>query len=170
MTEPDFWKKFLIWRYSWKHLQSSPKSDTLIFGWLVGWLVGNAVFLEMTLRIFMIFCIKLGNYKGRKVAEPDIWKKFLIWRYSWKGLQISPKSDTLIFGWLVGNVVFNSPVRSMYSCCYRHWTRHCYRQWYRHWTLTFYTNKLFILCFIFSLVWKICSLVPTFLFLMSAAA
>ena len=34
------------------------------------WLVGNAVFLEMALRIFLIFCIKLGDYKGRKVAEP----------------------------------------------------------------------------------------------------
>ena len=34
------------------------------------WLVGNAVFLEMALRIFLIFCIKLGDYKGRKVTEP----------------------------------------------------------------------------------------------------
>ena len=66
-------------------------------GWLVGWLVGNAVFSETTLRIFLIFCMKLGNYKGRKATEPDFWKKSLIWRYSQKGLQISPKSDTLIF-------------------------------------------------------------------------
>ena len=35
--------------------------------WLVGYLVGNAVFLETTL----IFCMKLGDYKGRKVAAPD---------------------------------------------------------------------------------------------------
>ena len=41
--------------------------------------------------------MKLGDYKGRKVTEPDFWKKFLIWRYSQKGLQISPKSHTLIF-------------------------------------------------------------------------
>ena len=61
------------------------------------WLVGNAVFSETALRIFLIFCMKLGDYKGRKVTEPDFWKKFLIWRYSRKGLQISPKSDTLIF-------------------------------------------------------------------------
>ena len=40
-------------------------------GWLVGWLVGNAVFSETTLRIFPIFCMKLGDYKGRKVTEPD---------------------------------------------------------------------------------------------------
>ena len=61
------------------------------------WLVGNAVFSETALRIFLIFCMKLGDYKGRKVTEPDFWKKFLIWRYSRKGLQISPKPDTLIF-------------------------------------------------------------------------
>ena len=39
--------------------------------WLVGWLVGNAVFSETALRIFLIFCMKLGDYKGRKVTEPD---------------------------------------------------------------------------------------------------
>ena len=31
------------------------------------WLVGNAVFSETALRIFLIFCMKLGDYKGRKV-------------------------------------------------------------------------------------------------------
>ena len=61
------------------------------------WLVGNAVSSETVLRIFLIFCMKLEDYKGRKVTEPDFWKKILIWRYSRKGLQISPKSDTLIF-------------------------------------------------------------------------
>ena len=35
------------------------------------WLVGKAVFSEMAPRIFLIFCIKLGDYKGRKVTEPD---------------------------------------------------------------------------------------------------
>ena len=39
--------------------------------WLVGWLVGNTVFSEKALRIFLIFCMKLGDYKGRKVTEPD---------------------------------------------------------------------------------------------------
>ena len=38
-----------------------------------------------------------GDYKGRKVTETDFWKKFLIWRYSQKGVHVSPKSDTLIF-------------------------------------------------------------------------
>ena len=60
-------------------------------------MVGNAVFSKTALRVFLIFCMKLGDYKGRKVTEPDFSKKFLIWRYSRKGLQITPKSDTLIF-------------------------------------------------------------------------
>ena len=58
---------------------------------------GNAVFSETARRIFLIFCMKLGDYVGRKVIEPNFWEQFLIWRYSWKGLQISPKLDTLIF-------------------------------------------------------------------------
>ena len=32
------------------------------------WLVGNAVFSETAVRIFLIFYMKLGNYKGRKVT------------------------------------------------------------------------------------------------------
>ena len=43
----------------------------VIIGGLVGWLAGNAVFLEKSLRIFLIFCMKLGDYKGIKVTEPD---------------------------------------------------------------------------------------------------
>ena len=35
------------------------------------WLVGNTVFSETAVRIFLIFCLKLGDYKGRKVTEPD---------------------------------------------------------------------------------------------------
>ena len=74
---------------------------------MVGWLVGNIVFSEMALKIFLIFCMKLGNYKGRKFTELDFWKKFLIWRYSQKGLQVlqvlpkvsprPPQNQTLIF-------------------------------------------------------------------------
>ena len=91
ITDPDFWKKLLIWRYSWKGLQIS-------VGCLVGRLVGNAVFSETALRIFLIFCMKLGGYKFRKVTEQDFWKKFLIWRYLRKGLQIS-------IDWLVEGLV-----------------------------------------------------------------
>ena len=43
----------------------------VIIGWLVGWLVGNTVFSEAALRTFLIFCMKLGDYEGRKVTEPD---------------------------------------------------------------------------------------------------
>ena len=76
----------------------SYKIGVLVNNWLVRWLVGNAVFSETALRIFLIFCMKLGDDKGRNVTEPDFWKKILIWRrYSQKSLQISPKSDTLIF-------------------------------------------------------------------------
>ena len=60
-------------------------------------MAGNADFSKTALRVFLIFCMKLGDYKGRKVSEPDFWKKFLIWRYSRKGIQITPKSETLIF-------------------------------------------------------------------------
>ena len=79
--------------------QGGPKRSVLlvIIGWLVGWLVGNTVFSETAFRIFLIFCMELGDYKRKKVTEPDFWKKFLIWRFSRKGLQISPKSDTFIF-------------------------------------------------------------------------
>ena len=34
------------------------------------WLVGNAIFSETAPRIFLIFCMKLVDYKGRKVTEP----------------------------------------------------------------------------------------------------
>ena len=43
----------------------------LVIGWLIGWLVGNRVFSKVAQRIFLIFCMKVGDYKGRKVTEPD---------------------------------------------------------------------------------------------------
>ena len=49
----------------------SARSYNQTLRYLVGWLVGNAVFSETALKIFLIFCIKLGDYNGRKVAEPD---------------------------------------------------------------------------------------------------
>ena len=58
-----------------RHQPGPIKSVLLVkIGWLVGWLVGNGVFSETALRIFLIFCLKLGDYKGRKVIEPDFWK------------------------------------------------------------------------------------------------
>ena len=45
---------------------ASARSYTIV---VVGnWLVGNS---ETALRIFLIFYMKLGDYKGRKVTEPD---------------------------------------------------------------------------------------------------
>ena len=68
------------------HHQSGPIKSALlvIIGWLVGWLVGDAVFSETALRIFLTFCMKLGDYKGRKVTQPDFLKKIL-------DLEIFPK-------------------------------------------------------------------------------
>ena len=66
----------------------------VIIGWLVGWLVTQ--FSQKRLYgFFFIFWMKLGDYEGRKVTERGFWEKFLIWRYSRKGLQISPQSDTI---------------------------------------------------------------------------
>ena len=75
--------------------QRGPLRSVLLV--IIEWLVGNAVFSERALKIVLIFCMKLTDYIGRNVTEPDFWKKFLIWRYLQKGLQISPKSDTFIF-------------------------------------------------------------------------
>ena len=35
------------------------------------WLVGNAVFSEAAVRTYLIFRMKVVNYKGGKVTEPD---------------------------------------------------------------------------------------------------
>ena len=54
------------------HQPGPIKSVLLVMiGWLVCWLVDNAVFSETALRIFLVFGMKLGDYIGRKVAEPD---------------------------------------------------------------------------------------------------
>ena len=75
------------------------------------WLVGNAIFSETAPRIFLIFCMKFGDYEGRKVTEPDFWKKILIWRCLRKGLQISV---VWLVGWLVGNTVFSETAIRMF--------------------------------------------------------
>ena len=41
-------------------------------------LVRNALFSELDLTIFLIFCMKLGEHKWKNVTEHDFWiKKFL---------------------------------------------------------------------------------------------
>ena len=37
----------------------------VIIGWLVGLLFGTVVFSETALKIFLIFCMKLGDYKEK---------------------------------------------------------------------------------------------------------
>ena len=49
----------------------SARSYKIGVGWLVGWLVTNTVFSESVLKDFSGFCLKLGDYKGRKVTELD---------------------------------------------------------------------------------------------------
>ena len=90
------WSFYLYFQYFvLDRRQAGPIKSVLLV--IIGWLVGSVVFSETAQRIFLIFFMKLGGYKGRKFTEPDFWKKTLIWRYSRKDLQISPKSDTLIF-------------------------------------------------------------------------
>ena len=76
----------------------SYKIGVVASNWLVVWLVGNVVFSGF----FWFFCMKLGTIKVEKWHSRIFKNKFLIWRFSRKGLQISPKLDTLKFGWLVG--------------------------------------------------------------------
>ena len=51
----------------------------VVNNWLIGWLVGNAVSPETAVRIFLIFCMKLGDYKGRKVTETALAIFLVFW-------------------------------------------------------------------------------------------
>ena len=42
---------------------------------IIGWLVGNAVFSETAWQIFLIFYMKLGDYKDRKILDLEIFAK-----------------------------------------------------------------------------------------------
>ena len=41
------------------------------------WLVDNAVFSETAPRIFLIFCITLGDYKGKESDRAEFLKKII---------------------------------------------------------------------------------------------
>ena len=69
VTEPDFWKKFLIWRYLRKRLQISPKSDILIF------------FSRTAATIFLVFGLKLVLNMIVNLNETYFPEKLAIWRY-----------------------------------------------------------------------------------------
>ena len=64
-----FEKKILIWRYSRKHLQISPKSETFIF------------FSKTALMIFLVFGLKLVLNMTFNVNESYFSGKFAIWIY-----------------------------------------------------------------------------------------
>ena len=91
------WSVFLLDRHQQGPIRLVLLVITGLAGWLVIWLFGWSIFSETCSKDFSDFWHKVKGYKGRKVTEPDFWKKFLIWRYWQKSLQISPKSDTLIF-------------------------------------------------------------------------
>ena len=62
-------KKILVWRYSRKGLQISPKSDTLIF------------FSKKALTIFLVFDLKLVLNMTFNLNENYFSEKIAIWRY-----------------------------------------------------------------------------------------
>ena len=65
----------------------------VIIGWLVCWLVGDEIFSETALRIFLIFCMKLGAIKVEKLPSKIFEKNS--WFYDI--CERSPKSDTSMF-------------------------------------------------------------------------
>ena len=86
----------LTWMFFWPVSARSYKiaivGKNWLVGWLVDWLVCNAVISETALRIFLISCMKLGDYKGRKVTAGFL-KKFLIWSYFCFWPEVSTKYD-----------------------------------------------------------------------------
>ena len=76
MTELDLWKKFLIWRYSRKGLQISPKSDTLIFfsktARKIFWVFGLKLVLNMTFNLREIYFSK--NLQFVDISPRNRWK------------------------------------------------------------------------------------------------
>ena len=83
-------------------------------------MVGNAVLSETALRVFLIFCMKLEDYKDRKVTEPnfeksswfgDIHKKVSKWAQNqtlWYFFSKTALTIYLVFGLkLVLKMAFN---------------------------------------------------------------
>ena len=54
-------------------------------------------FSETAQQIFLIFCMKLGDYKGRKVTEPNFWKKSSWFGDICKKISKLAQNQTLIF-------------------------------------------------------------------------
>ena len=47
-------------------VEAGPIESLRLVGWLVSWLVGYQFFSKTALRIFLIFCMKVPYYKGKK--------------------------------------------------------------------------------------------------------
>ena len=60
---------------------------------LVRPLVCHALFSELALRIYLIFCMKLGEHKWKKVTEPDFLGKLPFCPFGGKSAQNRPKMD-----------------------------------------------------------------------------
>ena len=71
-------RKNLILTFLDRRQRGRIRSMLLVIDWLVRWLVGNAVYSEKAVRIFLNFSMKVGNYKGRKSQNLIFEKKFLI--------------------------------------------------------------------------------------------
>ena len=69
----------------------------MLVGWLVGWLVGNAIFSETSLRIFLIFCMKLGDYEVEKPQGRIFEKNPRFGDIREKISKLAQKKDTFIF-------------------------------------------------------------------------
>ena len=112
----------MIWRYSRKSLQISPKSDTLIF------------FSKTAETVFLVFGLKLVLNMTFNLNESFISENFAIWRYltSQSSKKLPKLRFLAIFSTLhyqfslilhiiigvhdVQLFSYNSPVRSMYFC------------------------------------------------------
>ena len=62
---------------------------------MICWLLTQ--FSQRRLRIFVIFCMKLEDYKGRKKAEPDFWKKSPWFADIRKKISKLAQNQTLLF-------------------------------------------------------------------------
>ena len=86
-------ESYKLWARSYK---IGVVGNNWLVGCLVGWLVVNTAFSGTVLGIFLIF-FAWSQLKAEKWQSRIFEKKFLIWKNSREGLQISPKSDTFIY-------------------------------------------------------------------------
>ena len=88
VTEFDFWKQFLIWRYLRKGFWTSSISDIVMF------------FPKTALTMFWVFGLKLILNLTFNLSETYFSEKFSIWRYLPRNPQKIPQIE--IFGYFLG--------------------------------------------------------------------